>query len=771
MSDRDTILVPPRPECPRRRLQRRRFGINSHRSVGDSCNAFSPICSPGHSGPKRPRRGRRAVNATPRNLPASPKVKAWHLDREAIVYVRQSTPQQVLGHRESTARQYARVDRAAALGWARDRATTIDDDLGKSGQSIEGRPGFQRLLAEVALNRVGLVLGLEMSRLARSCKDWHQLLELWARFRVLLADADGVYDPTEHSDRLLLGLHGMMNEAELHVLKQRMYQGKLNKARRGEWIASVPVGYLKLPSGQVTLDPDTQVQGTVRLIFDEFDRRGTVHGILRHLIAHRIRLPVRMQSGENAGQLEWRQPGRETIRQMLRHPIYAGAYRYGHRPTDPRRQQAGRPKTGRDSGRATEDCLVFLKDRFPAYITWDRFETNQLRLAANRSRAGSAGAVRNGAALLAGAVRCGRCGKRMYVRYTQSGRPSYGCTTSRSDYGLPLCQSASATDIEGWVAEQVLAALQPAALEASLTAGSTIERQRQQLVQQWDQRIERAKFEAQRAARQYHACEPGNRLVARTLEQRWDELLREVARLESEFERFTRTQPRPLGEADRDRLRQLAEHVPALWGAATTSPADRRQIVRLLIDRVVLTVGPTREYVAVQIDWCGGAVRTQTFRRSVQSYRQQRDWPQVAAELALRHRQNRTPAEIAAVLNHAGFRPPKRVGKFTAGMVRRLLDELGLRPRVSRCGTEGVLAVGEKWLHESATDLGVSPHTLHGWRKKGWLHARQLGGRGGPWAVWAPAEEWSRLRALKACPLAWSNREQLKQLRTPAPRG
>jgi DNA invertase Pin-like site-specific DNA recombinase len=218
------------------------------------------------------------MNATPRSLSPSPKVQPWHLDREAIVYVRQSTPQQVLDHKESTARQYALADRAVALGWTGDHVTTIDADLGKSGQSIEGRPGFQRLLAEVALNRVGLILGLEMSRLARSCKDWHQLLELCARFRVLLADADGVYDPTDHSDRLLLGLRGMMSEAELHVLKSRMYQGKLNKAKRGELIVAVPVGYLKHPSGQVTLDPDEQVRGIVRLVFDEFDRCGTVHG-------------------------------------------------------------------------------------------------------------------------------------------------------------------------------------------------------------------------------------------------------------------------------------------------------------------------------------------------------------------------------------------------------------------------------------------------------------------------------------------------------------
>ncbi len=356
------------------------------------------------------------MTAAPHDPAPSPQLRSWHLDRAAIVSVRQSTPQQVLDHQESTARQYALTDRAVALGWPRSQVQVIDDDLGKSGRSIEGRPGFQRLLAEVALDRVGLILGLEMSRLARSCKDWHQLLELCARFRVLLADADVVYDPTEYSDRLLLGLTGMMNEAELHVLKQRMHQGKLNKARRGELIVSVPAGYVKSSAGQVALDPDEQAQDVIRLVFDQFDRQGTVHGVLRYLIAGGIRLPVRRRARIDRGLLDWRPPCRETVRHILRHPIYAGAYRYGFRPTDMRRQVPGRPKSGRGGGLAPEDCLVLLKDRFPAYITWERFEANQTRLAANRSRAESAGAVRDGAALLAGVVWCGRCGKRMYVR-------------------------------------------------------------------------------------------------------------------------------------------------------------------------------------------------------------------------------------------------------------------------------------------------------------------------------------------------------------------
>jgi DNA invertase Pin-like site-specific DNA recombinase len=703
---------------------------------------------------------------------ASAKLRPWHLDRNAIVYVRQSTPQQVADHQESTARQYALADRAVALGWPRSQVCVIDDDLGKSGQSIEGRPGFQRLLAEVALDRVGLVLGLEMSRLARSCKDWHQLLELCARFRVLLADADGVYDPTDYADRLMLGLTGMMSEAELHVLKGRMHQGKLNKARRGELVVAVPVGYIKHPSGEVTLDPDEQVQAVVRLIFDQFDVRGTVHGVLRYLIAHDVRMPVRVQAGSARGQLEWRPPSRETIRQILRHPIYAGAYRYGHRPTDARRQRPGHPKSGRGSGLAAEDCQVFLKDRFPAYIAWERFEANQQRLAANRSRPESAGVVRDGAALLAGLVWCGRCGRRMYVRYGRRGRrPSYVCSAQRSDYGLPLCQSLSAQSLEAWVAEQVLAALRPAALDASLTAAAEVEQRRSQLTRHWEQRLERARFEADRAARQYHACEPENRLVARTLERRWDEALQEVQRLEADYDRFTRSQPRLLGDADRAQIRRLAEEVPALWHSPTTTAADRRQIAHLLIERVVLTVDPADDRAAVRLEWAGGAAQEHRVRRAVRGYDDQSDWPRLSARLAALHGKGQTPAVIAAALDGEGFRPPKRADRFTAGMVRRLLDRLGLRPRVSRrTSPPGGLNASEWWLHDLAGHLGLSPHTLHGWRRKGWLHARQVYGRGSPWAVWAGDAELDRLRQLQSCPRLWSNRERLAALRIPSPR-
>jgi DNA invertase Pin-like site-specific DNA recombinase len=312
--------------------------------------------NPAHRGP------------TPTGPALTLKIQAWHLDRLAIVYVRQSTPQQVAANRESTDRQYALAGRAIALGWPPERVLVIDEDQGKSGATAEGRLGFQRLLAEVGLDHVGLILGLEMSRLARSCKDWHQLIELCAIFRVLLADQDGLYDPTDHHDRLLLGISGVMSEAELHVLRGRMRQGLLNKARRGEVFLGPPVGYVRAPDGGFDLDPDEQARGAVRLVFDQFERLGTIRKVLRHLLAHDIRIGIRPDAGPDRGQLEWRLPTRDTVTKILTHPVYAGYYCYGRKRTDPRRKKPGR----RWSGRVVvppEEYLALIPDRCPAYIT------------------------------------------------------------------------------------------------------------------------------------------------------------------------------------------------------------------------------------------------------------------------------------------------------------------------------------------------------------------------------------------------------------------
>jgi DNA invertase Pin-like site-specific DNA recombinase len=697
----------------------------------------------------------------------SPKLKAWHLDRSAVVYVRQSTPQQVIDHQESTARQYALADRAVELGWPRERVVVIDDDLGKSGQSAEGRPGFQRLLAEVALDHVGLILGLETSRLARSCRDWHQLLELCARFRTLLADADGLYDPTDHNDRLLLGLHGMMSEAELHILKERMYQGKLNKARRGELMSVPPIGYVRLNSGEWAIDPDEQVQATVRLIFDQFDRETTLHGLLRYLFHHQIRIPVRPSSGPDRGVLEWRRPNRTTLSNLLHHPAYAGAYRFGHRPTDPRRKQPGRPNTGK-LVRRPEDCLVLIRDRLPAYITWGRFCSNQDRLAANRSRCGSPGAPRQGPSLLAGLLRCGRCGRRMIVRYSGAkGRHCYSCTRGSADYAEPLCQCLSGPVIDDLVRGQILAAVKPAALEASLAAVAEVERERAELSRHWQLRRERARVEAERAARQYQACEPENRLVARELERRWEGALKARRQLEDEYERWRRSAPGRLSPGDEAAIRALAADLPAVWESATTSPAERQKIARLLIEHVCVTVDKASERVDVELRWVGGSVQSHTLGRPVTRYDLQSDYPRLVERLRSLCREGLSSAAIAVRLNAEGFRPPKRTNRFTGEMVLRLTSRLGLKRR-ERHGSPAGLGPDEYRPMGLARRLGMSRDTVRRWLRAGWLTVRR--DAEGHHVIWADASEFRRLCELHGLPRTWENKGRLAELTRPKPR-
>ena len=694
----------------------------------------------------------------------SPKLKPWHLDRTAIVYVRQSSPQQVIDHQESTARQYGLVDRAVALGWSRTQVVVIDDDLGKSGQSAEGRPGFQRLLAEVALDRVGVIFGLEMSRLARSCKDWHQLLELCGRFQALLADADSVYDPTDYNDRLLLGLTGIMSEAELHIIKERMHQGKLNKARRGELLGPAPIGYLKRGKCELVIDPDEQVQAVVRLIFDQFDRQGTLQGLLRYLVHHQIRLPVRPHGGPNRDQLEWRRPCRETLQNLLHHPLYAGAYRYGYRPTDPRRKRPGRPHTGRRICQA-EECLVLIRDRFPAYITWERFQVNQERLAANRARHEAQGAPREGAALLKGLLRCGCCGQRMTVHYAQSAdRYAYVCGRAVADYAEPLCQSLSGPGLDQVVQRNILAAVEPAALEASMAAVEDIERERAELQRHWQLRCERAQYEVERAARQYHACEPENRLVARELERRWEEALLAQRKLTEEFERWRRAAPPRLSADDRAVIQSLAEDLPALWHAETTTMTDRVRIVRLLLDQVEVTVDKTSERAAVRLHWIGGVTQDQALNRPVKCYAQMADYPKLVAKLRALHKERFNAKEIADRLNVAGFRPPKRTTRFTGAMVRGLLERLGL-PGRERLGSRAGLGPDEWRPGALARHLDISRDTVNKWRSKGWLHSRR--DADGYWILWADATEIARLRELYVLPRTWANKSRLQQLIKP----
>jgi DNA invertase Pin-like site-specific DNA recombinase len=442
------------------------------------------------------------------------KITGGHRERLAIVYVRQSTPQQIERRQESTRLQYALVDRAVDLGWQHPSVVVVDDDLGRTGTTIEGRLGFQRLMTEVGLGNVGIVLGIEASRLARSCRDWHQLLEICALFDTLIADADGVYDPAHFNDRLLLGLKGTMSEAELHILNARMLEGRLSKARRGELGRAVPMGYVCRANGEIILDPDEQAQATIRLVFDLYDQHRTIGKVLRHLAANDIKLPVRAHGGASKGQLEWHRPNRPSLYCLLINPIYAGTYVYGMRTIDRRRQSPGRPQTGRRAPNL-DNAHAILHDHVPAYISWVRYQANQVQLRLNAAR--QKGPARAGSALLSGLLICGRCGLRMNSAYNNNGRsPRYLCGNMRATYDEPLCQTLSAAPLDELISQLALEALQPAALDVSLAVATDIEAERLAVEQHWQQRLERARYQAERARRQYDACEPENRLVART---------------------------------------------------------------------------------------------------------------------------------------------------------------------------------------------------------------------------------------------------------------
>jgi DNA invertase Pin-like site-specific DNA recombinase len=705
--------------------------------------------------------------------PRSDKITDEHLRRLAIVYVRQSTQHQVLEHRESTARQYALADRAVALGWFAAAVEVIDEDQGHSGSSAEGRNGFQRLLTEVSSDRVGLILGLEMSRLARSCKDWHVLLELCAIYRTLLADADGLYDPSQYNDRLLLGLKGTMSEAELHILKSRLQQGMWNKAQRGELLNHAPTGFVRTIAGDLVMDPDEQAQAVMRLLFAQFRRRGSVSGLLRWLVRNDMKLPIRPHSGSNRGELEWRRPNRVTLLNILHHPIYAGAYRWGHREVDARKKVPGRPQTGRTFN-AYDKCRVLIRDRFPAYITWEEFEENQRKLRDNSNLGKALAAPRHGPSVLAGLVVCGRCGHRMLVAYTNaSGQKTlrYSCQRDAIDYGADRCQSLSGAVLESFVVERLLQAISPASLELSLAATADIERERRQLDEHWQQRLVRSRYEVEQARRQYAAVDPEHRLVARELERRWEEALRADDKLQLEYARFQQGCPRPLWPQEREQIVALSKDLPALWHAETTTPEDRQIIARLLLEQVTVTVEGHTDRVEMELLWAGGFISRHTLYRPVQTYEQLSTYDELVARIDALRAEHKTLSEIAATLKAEGFRPPKRSLRFTKGIVSHFLRERGVRTgSLPKSVTdEHHLRADEWWLADLAAKLSMPIATLHRWQRVGWVTSRKVVTAGGRWAIYADGDELHRLARLRESQRGWPQ-PYPTELITPKPR-
>lgn len=602
------------------------------------------------------------------------KIQGQHLERWAIVYVRQSHPQQVQRHRESAQVQANLQQHARDWGWPAERIRVLDGDQGCSGSSTTGRDDFAWLLSEIALGHVGLVLGFQINRLAREDEACCRLIRLCAAFDTLLADQDGLYHPHDFNDRLILTIKGFMGGFELHQLQQRMQAGRLNRARRGEWLGQAPPGYVVGPDGKLQFDPDQQVQQVIRLILDRFAACGSISGVLRFLRQQQIQLPFRPLSGPQRGQLQWHRPQRETLRHLLRHPAYAGVYTWGRRSIDPRRRLPGQRNRGRVD-REPEDCLVFLRDNHPAYLSWEQYQSNRRRLKQQRRRGPVPGPARTTAAVLAGLVVCGQCGCRMQTHYT--GTLRYLCQRQALDYAAPACQSLVGEPLEQLVAGQILQVVKPASLELSRRAAEECERQRTALDRHWRLRLERARQQADRAARQYNAVEPENRLVARTLEQQWEEALLAQRTLAEEYHRFQQTQPTRLSAAERAQIEALAHNLPALWQAPQTSVTDKRQVVRLLLQRVLVWAPASSQEVRVQLHWTGGTVTEHRVRRPV------RAWSQVTDVQALleRVRQDQaagwTSHRIAAELNATGQRTPR--GKpFTAESVRQLrrrLDE------------------------------------------------------------------------------------------------
>lgn len=690
----------------------------------------------------------------------SEKIQPIHLDRLAVVYVRQSTLQQVLEHQESTRLQYGLVDRAESLGWQRERVLVIDEDLGKSGATAVDRTGFQRLVSEVSLNHVGLILGLEMSRLARCSKDWHQLLEVCALFRTLIADLDGIYDPSQYNDRLLLGLKGTMSEAELHVLKTRLLEGKLNKARRGELPFDPPIGYLRRPSGEVIFDPDEQVQQTVRLIFHKFEEIGTLNGVLRYLVRARIEIGVRVREGEGRGDLSWRRPNRMTLQNMLKNPAYAGAYAYGRRQQDPRKQQPGRPQTGRVVS-APEDWHALVFDQFPAYINWEQYQQNLAQLRANQARAETIGAARHGAALLSGLLVCGDCRCRMTVHYSGQGRThEYLCTRHLSDYGDPRCQHIPGMMLDRAVTQQVFQALHPAAIELSLQAAQQLEQERAQLDKLWQQKLERAVTEAERAGRHYRLVEPENRLVARQLAKEWEEKLATQQQVQEDYQRFCHEQPLQLSESEFNAIRQLAQDIPALWDATTTTNVHRKEILRQLMSHIAVQAQGQSEQVKLWIEWTGGTRTEHDEVRPVASLEQLSYYPQLCQRIQSLFDQGFNATAIAAQLTQEGFHSPRRQGNFSVQTVLELMRRLELHQRRPKGYNKEPLVPGEWWIPELARQIGMPDSTVYGWLKQGWIKGHKQEEPPYRWIIYADEAEIERLKNCRQLPFGERMRQK-----------
>lgn len=638
------------------------------------------------------------------------KVSAEHLKRDAYLYVRQSTLRQVAENAESTERQYALRHRAIAAGWPPERVRVIDRDLGKSGATAAMRDGFQELVSEVALGKAGIVMGLEVSRLARNSADWHRLIELCALTATLILDEDGIYDPAGFNDRLLLGLKGTMSEAELHILKARMRGGQLNKARRGELEMGPPVGLVYRADGVLDLDPDAQVQAAIRLVFETFERTGSAIKTVRFFREQGILFPRRLRSGPDKGELLWALPQHSRILQVLHNPRYAGAFVYGRQRTRRRPDGSIRMQTLPRS-----EWQFVMPGAHRGYIDWDRFEANQQRLLDNSRAYGvqrRSGPVREGPALLQGRVLCGLCGERMGVHYSRErGRivPVYVCQESTVRRGGRICQSIPGKIVDPAIGALLIELMTPMTLGVTLAVQRELEARTAETDALRRQHLERLRYEADLARRRFMKVDPDNRLVADALEAEWNEKLRLHSDALTDYERRSRDRIAALDAQARQRILDLADQFPAVWNDPRVEPRERKRILRLLVDDVTLI---KTEVITAHVRLRGGATRTLQLDRPVPIAQIRKFKPELVAEVD-RLLDRHCDREIADILNQRGCQTWE--GKpFNLKKIAFIRMAYKLPSRYERLRRRGMLTT-----REAALRFGVSKTAVQQWGRQG----------------------------------------------------
>jgi DNA invertase Pin-like site-specific DNA recombinase len=653
------------------------------------------------------------------------KIAERHLSRVACIYIRQSTPGQVRFNQESTERQYNLASKAQSFGWNPERIRILDRDLGQTGTRANNREDFKTLVSDVAMGQVGAIFSLEVSRLARSNKDWHRLLELCAITSTLVIDEDGCYDPSEFNDSLVLGMKGTFAQAELHIIRARLHGGKLNKASKGELRFPLPVGYV-FEGDKIVLDPDEEVQGAVRTVFELFEREGTAYAVVERFNELGLRFPRRSYGGTWDGKLIWGRLTHSRVLGMLANPSYAGTYVYGRyhsckqiAPTGDIRTQLRRMP--QDQWRVT------IPNHHPGYITPDQFLANRQRLAANRTNGEMlAGPAREGLCLLQGLLICGFCGHRLTVRYAGNGgqRPIYQCNWKTRE-GLPHpCMTVGSKSLDDAIADRVVAAVTPLTIELALKALTNLEERDQAIGTQWQRRIEQARYDADLAERRYEAVDPQHRLVARTLEQRWNDATQRVLELEAEFADFQRQSLRTVTAEQKRQILQLASDFPRLWTAPSTEARDRKRMLRLLIKDITVVKGAEPKLIRLQIRWQGGATETVELRlppNRPDAVRYGEAFIDQIRSLASQH----DDRELVAILNRDGV--TSSTGKpFTINMIKWIRFKHDITHPSRPAGTLSVEQVREKY--------GVSTWAIYQWIKSGLLPAQRRT-RGSPYAI------------------------------------